>query len=211
MDADMLVVRPLTEQVRTTANSDALSAVPAWQPPQDIELSEALTRRGLAVPEHGVTYVGYGLAFMSPKTCPPYFNYGFVAAPRTLAKQIAATIVEDTHFVYTNYSGNHYSSQVALCLNIVRNGYRYEALDPRYNCGNGDLGRQQFSGPEADAAYAKAIASIENHCVLHYCAPGTGFQKRRDMASWDALRVFCKREGLGPGETRVQKALAGLL
>ena len=209
MDADTAVHGPLTELVLETATSDAIAGWPAWQPP-GINLTDVLMKRGCALSDWGLTYSGYGLTFLSPKSCPPYFNLGFIAVSKATAQRLARDVPQDWHFVRTYYP-DWFGCQIALCLSIVRNNYAYRALDMRYNLGNGDLGEPILSGPEADAAFARALASYRDPRILHYCVPTEAFQKSRDMGSWDRIRQFCEMEGLGEGNAILQATFKRLL
>lgn len=210
MDADIVITGPIDGVIQEIVATDSIAGCPAWQPPPDIDWNEVFLRRGLPLPKLSTIYSGYGLSFMSPKYAPPYFNYGFVAVSKRVALEMRDTLAEDLDFVCRGYS-NYFNSQIALCLNIVRNHYNFQTLDMRYNCGSGDMLAPAFSGPEADACYDMARAVIHNHRVLHYCAPTADFSKTREMGNWENLRAFCDRTGLGQGAARVQRGLNGLL
>ncbi len=135
MDADTVVVGSLADVVAAAAAEPVIAGWPAWQPPEGIDIERAL--RELGVDERGrdLTYSGHGLAFLSPRHCPPYFNLGFVAINGALARDMAQTLPADFEDVTTRFR-NHYNSQLAICVNILRHGYRYRALDMRYNASN---------------------------------------------------------------------------
>jgi hypothetical protein len=208
MDADTVVVGPLSELVVQTAGSNAIAGWPAWQPPHS-NLSEVLLARGCNLSDWGLTYSGYGLAFLSPKSCPPYFNFGFIAMPNAVAQQMARDFPEDLHYFFARYN-DWFGCQVALCLSIVRKNYAYRALDMRYNLGNGSPGAP-LAGPEAKTAYAQALAAAQDPRVLHYCVRTEPFRKLRDMASWDRITHFCEMKVLGEGNSLLQKAFRSLL
>ncbi|MGJ0394720.1 MAG: hypothetical protein ACR65U_00605 [Methylocystis sp.] len=209
MDADTVVYGPLTELAREVATSDMIFGWPAWQPP-GVDLNEVIVARGCALRDWGVTYSGYGLAFLSPKSCPPYFNFGFIAMSNGVARRAARDYPPELDFVVANYP-DWFATQIALCLMILRNNYAFRILDMRYNFGNGDFPGQILAGPEADAAFARAIALYEDVRVVHYCAATEAFNKSRDMGSWERITRFCEREGLVSGNALLQKAFKKLL
>jgi hypothetical protein len=209
MDADTVVVGPLRELVLETAGSREVAGWPAWQPPRS-NLNEVLLARGCALSDWGLTYSGYGLQFLSPKSCPPYFNFGVIAASNTVAKHIARDFPEDLHF-FRSRCDEFFGAQIALCLTIVRKNYPYRALDMRYNLSNGDWGQAILFGPEAEAAYGGVLAACRDPRILHYCVPTEPFDKARDMASWDRITRFCKLERVGVGNALLQKAFRNLL
>ena len=209
MDADIVVVGSLSELVLETAGSNAIAGWPAWQPPPS-DLSEVLLARGCNLSEWGLTYSGYGLAFLSPKSCPPYFNFGFIAMSGAIAQRISRDFMEDLHYFYAHYD-DWFGCQIALCLTIVRKDYAYQALDMRYNLGNGSLADlPDLASPEADAAYARLLASAQDPRVLHYCVRTEPFYKFPTMGSWDQITRFCEMEGLGEGNTLLQETFRSL-
>jgi hypothetical protein len=209
MDADTVVAGSLRELVLDAANSNEIAGWPAWQPPNS-NLREVLLARGCILSDWDLTYSGYGLAFLSPKWCPPYFNCGFIATPNAVAQQISVDFPEDLHYFFGHYD-DWYGCQVSLCLTIVRKNYNYRAIDMRYNLGNGSLSRYSLTGPEADAAFARAVAACQDPRVLHYCVQTEAFSKRRDMGSWDRIGRFCDMEGLTEGNMILQETLKSLL
>ena len=124
---DTVVVGSLNDLVRQAANADAVLAWPAWQPPPDLDWAEVFQRLGLVFPAATMAYSGYGVAFMSPKDAPPYFNYGFVAIPRSLALVVGPMLHGDIGHVWSTYQ-NWFTSQIALCTTIVRARCSYPRL-----------------------------------------------------------------------------------
>lgn len=213
MDADTVVTGPLDDLVRSVAADPAWAAWPAWQPPAKLDLDAVLQACGLPNAERTLTYSGFGLAFASPRHCPPYFNLGFVAVEGALARAMSRTIGADFEEVATRFR-NWYSSQVAVCVNILRHGYPYRALDMRYNLSNGDWDAAQvpaFAGIDNAAIVAAARAAVGDPRVLHYCVQTEHFSRTRDMDGLDAVRAFCGRAGLGDGSVRLQRALRPLI
>ena len=210
MDADVVIVGPLNELVRQAAHADAVMGWPAWQPPPDLEWAEVFQRLGLEFPAATITYSGYGMAFMSPKYAPPYFNYGFIAIPRSLALVIGPILREDIDHIWTTYR-NWFTSQIALCTTIVRARCAYRALDLRYNCSNGDYDVPEIRNPEADLFWQDSVAKLTDVRVLHYCVPTPEFTKSTDMSTWARLEDFCSRDLEGEGSLRLQKAVRALL
>lgn len=213
MDSDTVVVGPLTELVQSVAAEPAWAAWPAWQPPAGLDLDAVLLACGLTDVKRDLRYSGHGLAFAAPRDCPPYFNLGFVAVEGTLARAMAQTIGADFEEVATRFR-NWYSSQVAVCVNLLRHGYPYRALDMRYNLSNGDWDaapEPAFPGEEVAAVVAAARASIADPRVLHYCVPGEHFSRKRDMDGIDNVLAFCRRSGVDGGSARLQRALLPLI
>lgn len=210
MDADTVVAGSLRELVLEIADSDAIAGWPAWQSPPS-NLCEVLQTRGCKLSDWGLTYSGYGLAFLSPKSCPPYFNFGFIAMRKAVAQQLSRDFVEDLHYFFAHYD-DWYGRQISLCLTIVRKNYAYRALDTRYNLGNGSLADlPALSGPDVEAAHARLVAAGQDPRVLHYCVRTKPFYKLENMASWDQITRFCEMEGLGEGNALLQKTFRSLL
>ena len=210
MDADVVVVGSLTDLVRHAADAGAIMAWPAWQPPPDLDWAEVFQRLGLTVPPATFTYSGYGISFMSPKDAPPYFNYGFVAIPRSLALVMGPMLQEDIDHVWSTYQ-NWFTSQIALCATIVRARCPYRALDLRYNCSNGDYDEPEIRDPKADLFWQDSLDKLADVRVLHYCVPTPEFSKSVDMSTWARFEDFCRRELKGEGSLRLRKAFRALL
>ena len=219
MDADTVVVGPLTELVESVAADPAWAAWPAWQPPVGLDLDAALLACGISDAKRDLSYSGFGLAFAAPRHCPPYFNLGFVAVEGELARAMAQTIAADFEDVAARFR-NWYSSQVAACVNILRHRYPYRALDMRYNLSNGDWDgapEPRFDGVDESAAAAiadalrAARAAVADPRVLHYCVQSAHFSRARDMDGLDNLRAFCQRKGVDGGSARLQRALLPLI
>ncbi|MBD3765386.1 MAG: hypothetical protein IE927_11860 [Rhodobacterales bacterium] len=211
MDADIVVTGPLTDLVHQVARSGAVHGWPAWQPPRDVDLATILRDRGVAEPWPTLPPSGWNIGFRSPAAMPPYFNFGFIAMPNAVARDVGRTIEDDMAFLYDRHF-SFYSSQIVLMLNILRLGRAVQPLPMRYNCSNGDLGDgPALPGPEAAAAYARAAEEVAQARILHLCVDTPDFAKRRDMADWDALRAFIAGTPRGDGGRRVQAALRGLV
>lgn len=213
MDADTLVVGSLAALVESLAAEPVIAAWPAWQPPADIDIDRVLQECGVGSAARDLTYSGYGLAFESPRHCPPYFNLGFVGASGALARHMARTLAADFEDVATRFR-SWYISQLALCVNILRRRYPYRALDMRYNASNGSwnpAAPPPFTSPESAAAVAALNAMIDDVRVLHYCVPTANFSRAKDMDGFEQVRAFCARQGLDSGSIRLQRALRPLL
>lgn len=213
MDADTLAVGPLTDVVESLAAERMLAAWPAWQPPPDIDIDLVLRECGVGEAVRDLTYSGFGLAFESPRHCPPYFNAGFFAVNGGLAREMAHTLVADFEDVASRFK-TWYVSQLALCVNILRRGYPYRALDMRYNASNGPWDPSApppFASRESADVVAALNAMIDDVRVLHYCVPTANFSRAKNMDGFDRVRAFCEREGLDSGSVRLQRALRPLL
>ena len=209
MDADTLVVNSLRSLIDVISNTNAVCGWPAWfSPPLDFD--ELFQRAGIKNPEYKLKYSGYGIDFMLPKWAPPYFNFGCVGMPGSLANEMGKTFLHDLEFVMDNFP-NYFASQVALALNIVRNGYDYYELDERYNVGTGDIDPPKFQEPEALMLYKKSMAVMADPRVLHYCVNTESFQKTRDMATWDSVRLFLEKPGLKDVQLILQNTIKELL
>ncbi|HRI17514.1 MAG TPA: hypothetical protein PL196_03235, partial [Burkholderiaceae bacterium] len=213
MDADTVVVGSLAELIESVAKEPVVAAWPAWQPPTDADMDAVLREFGFAEVEKTLTYSGYGLAFESPRHAPPYFNLGFVAAHRTIASDMALSITRDFDDVAARCR-SLYHDQIAVCLNILRQGYRYRALDMRFNASNGawDPGAPPpFASAESAAVVASINAMIDDIRVMHYLVESESFTRKRTMDGFDQVRAFCRRPGLDSGSIRLQQALTPLL
>lgn len=211
MDADTVAVGSLAELVEQSAAADEYAAWPAWQPPADVDIERLLSELGFPPQDYGLRYSGYGLSFLESHNCPPYFNAGFVAMSGRLANQMALTYPGDFESV-SRMTPSNYRTQIALAVNLLRNGYRYRALDMRYNLSNGDFDVvNPFDDPVADAAFRSARESIDDARVLHYCVQSEEFQRKRDLDGIPALRAFCSGTTGHSGTQRLRRELSRLL
>ena len=205
MDADIVVLGPLAEVLDRVRQRDLLAAWPAWAPPP-AELEGIIAARGLHYLGPPVTLSGYGWSFTEPRHVPPYFNYGFVACSNRVARLLGRHLPEDVGFVTAIYHGP-FNWQIALCLAIIRHAIAFEALDERFNFGNGAATACLLQGEEGrrlEHAVQEAAADIR---VLHYCVRTPHFDKAKVMGDDDAIRTFCSLQGLEDGEKILQSAL----
>lgn len=210
LDADVVAVGPLTEAVEAARVADAVLGRTAWAPPR-VGLDAVFARRGIPAPACGLTYAGYGVEFVTPRHCPPYYNFGFVAMSRSVAQSMKKTFADDIHFMYSNYD-DFFNPQTALCLNIVRCGYPFGNLNGKFNMGNGDFPDFRFQGdPEAEASYRLACSAVDDPRLIHYCVGTPGFAKAVDMDGWERLHDFCARDGLSAGNRLLRDGIRGVL
>jgi len=210
MDADMIATGSLRDLVEQAAREDAYAAWPAWAPPPGVDWDEIGRQFGINEMPYGLEYSGYALDFMEPRYCPPYFNAGFVAMSGRLANDMARTYPED--FLKVMRSGPHYfSTQVALCINLIRNGYACRVLDMRYNTSNGDFEQPiLFDCHEARDADARLRDLLGDVRILHYCVQSGEFRRDRDMVGMASVKRFCAQAGGHSGTRRLRAALNAL-
>jgi hypothetical protein len=204
MDADTVVTGSLAELVHRVAGSDALHARVAWQPPT-IDLRTVFHAAGLPWKDWGLMYGGQGIDLLADDWCPPYFNGGFLAMPRSLADDLTKTLPSDIAFVHKGFPGV-FAFQIALCLNVVRQAYPFVALDERYNMGHAEFGRQTFMDPDSVARRNASITAARDPRIVHYCAATDSFRKDRDLASRAAIEAFCNRTDVTGVASRLQDA-----
>ena len=210
MDADILVAGPLTEIINTVQAIDGIVGRTAWGPPKT-DIGSALARRGIAAPRNDLIYAGYGVDFLSPRDCPPYFNFGIIAMTASVAATMRETLPSDFEAIQ-GFSKDFFTPQIALCSSILRSGHRYGVLDSRFNLGNGDLPPFQFQGnKDAERAYGRITSSLKDPRLLHYCVASPGFTKAVDMNGMDRVQAFCLKNGLGQGNELLQRSLSKLL
>jgi hypothetical protein len=192
MDADLLSVGPLTDLIETAATTEAVIARPAWSPPFDVDLGAMLESCGLPTAGHEVMYSGYPVA--SPqKYSPAYFSFGNVALSRDMARHMSRTFTEDVAFVESRYR-SFFNDQIALCLNINRNGYAHQEMNVKFNMANG--GTEPFpvvASPEAAIFYANRFNAILDRRIIHYAWRTHEFDKSRELDGWDNLVGFCSK------------------
>jgi hypothetical protein len=212
MDADVLVIGPLTELIEKAATADAVIGRPAWGPPPDVDLIEFLRGRGLDATGYGLTYQGYGIAFSSPECCPPFLNFGHVALSRDMVRHMAQTFGEDVALVEREYR-SYFNDQLALCLNVARNGYPCQAMDLKYNLGNGAATPVPVvPSAEAAVAYAQMFNAMLDRRLIHYCVKSAEFDKARDLDGWDQVHAFCGRTDIrGARNVLLQMGLRAIL
>lgn len=212
MDADTLVCGPLTEMVGRSAQERRILARPAWQPPA-IDLARALRERGCPERDYGLEYAGYGWAFMEPRACPPYFNFGVFVMPGDIARLLRDNIGADGDFVEERFYDT-FAAQIALCLFICRLKLGYDCLEEKYNFGNGDTLFKYPIHPDPKIArqiYERSASNLADLRVIHYVVQLPEFSKSADMASWENVLKFCDRQTVGVVNTKIRNTFRTII
>ena|SRR5437879_3809390 len=125
---------------------------------------------------------------------------------------MARTFADDVAFVGSRYR-SYFHDQLALCLNITRNGYHYQVMDIKYDLGNGsDVPFPVLPSADAAAALANRLNAMLDRRLIHYCVKSAEFDKARDLDGWDRLLAFCARTDIkGLGNVLLQMGLRAIL
>jgi hypothetical protein len=206
MDADTVVARPFDDLLGRVLADQVMAAKPAWQPPP-VDLGPILAAAGLGGRPEVMPYSGYGWSFTAPRFGPPYYNGGFIVAPRALADVLHRHLGADFHFVSRHYPG-HYIWQIAQCLTLLRADMPCLDLDERYNMGIGPAAPSILPGAEGAALDALGQEQFADARVIHYCTPGAVFKRNATMADPGLLAAFLRAAGLPEGEQALQDAFA---
>jgi hypothetical protein len=206
MDADTVVARPFGDLLGQVLATGRFAAKPAWQPPP-VDLGPILAAAGLGGRPEVMPYSGYGWSFTAPRFGPPYYNGGFIVAPRALADVLHRHLGADFHFVSRQYPG-HYIWQIAQCLTLLRADMPCLDLDERYNMGIGPAAPSILPGAEGAALDALGQEQFADARVIHYCTPGAVFKRNATMADPGLLAAFLGAAGLPEGEQALQDAFA---
>ena len=208
IDADIVVMGSLAKVTEQIAKTNAVFGWPAWFS-NDTPFNELFRAAGIKTDKNYKIKLLEDSADFNDPDWPPYFNFGFIGVGKDLANEMRQTFPIDQQFVMEHFE-NYFAGQVALALNIARNQYEYRVIDERYNVGS--------DHPVALAHYEKklgrkmlpsAIANDDPR-VLHYCFPTPTLRKKRDMASWGALRHFMNQPDLAGFELLLQQAIRKL-
>jgi hypothetical protein len=211
MDADTLVVGPLAEAVHTVLAIDGIGGRTAWNPP-DVDLAALIADVATAADLRRHVYAGYGVKFLTPKACPPYFNFGFVLASQAAVHRMSTGILLDAAAVFARAT-SIFNAQISLCRNALRLGIPTAALHDKFNTGTSQKPLAMLDdSPEVRDRMVAIEESLADPRVLHYCPrQPTGFDKTRDMASLEAAHRFAWGPEMQRGTLVLQRALRSLL
>lgn len=189
MDADACLLRPIGDllEMLRAAPGPMVAALPAHASPftpepdaNDAAWRDLLRAFGLAHMQMERHYYWHPAGYRG--SCPPYFNYGFVAFNRAAFEAVRPLIEPLTERMLARYEGTStafYSAQLALTLALLQQSVETVALDHAFNCPNSD---------EMDAFAPLAVDRIR---VLHYLRT-TEFDRHRflcDPAAFEAFRT----------------------
>jgi hypothetical protein len=141
MDADVLIAGPLDELVHEAHSAQAVCGVIAHVPPvtreQWLAIYAACNLGDFITPcEH----TGWGYMFQdeSVRYCPPYFNFGVLAAPAAVMRRLGESVYEDMAAIQ-RIEPTPYRAQMAVTVAITRWSLPYRALPFRWNFANDPL------------------------------------------------------------------------
>ena len=191
LDADALVIRDFAALFQQLEQRPAVAGMISWLPPfsKHPESPEEMWRKmfdGYGVPRAPLVHehTAWELLTHDPKDRygPPYFNYGFLAAPYSLFDKLCVEVEPADRFTSANMRGNK-RTQIAVALALQKHGLDSLILPVRYNFPNWDI---------FDAKYPE---ELENVHVIHY--PRRDIVDRdRDFQNLGALAALIDRKDL---------------
>ncbi len=147
LDADTLIRRPLDALIETTHRDGVVAGVIAhysplleWRSREQPSWADFFALLGLKTPALDHEHTGWGYFFSDARYryCPPYFNYGVIAAPARVISRIGR--VAEHHLIQLREAlGTYFDAQLAFTASIVELGLPTRALPMRYNMGNNPL------------------------------------------------------------------------
>ena len=190
LDADTLIRRPLDSLIDRAWEDRVLSGVIAHVPPfhsgklDSPDWATLFAACGLVAPPLAYEHTGWGYMLDEPRNryCPPYFNYGVIAAPADVISRIGGlseTYLSRLQEVVASY----FDAQIALCMAIVQLGIPVRALPLRYNMAN---------NPHLEALHHR---EIEHAVILHLLAEQK-FRRDEAFASLSNLEALLARTDL---------------
>ncbi len=143
LDADTLIRRPFDEVVERVFREQVLAGVIAHSTPllhgrlDQPDWAQLFSLCGLPEPrlEHEHTGWGYFFSDARYRYCPPYFNYGVIAAPVRTITQIGG-VVERHLKRLREMMNSYFDGQLAFTMSIAELGIRVLPLPMRYNMAN---------------------------------------------------------------------------
>lgn len=207
LDADLLVVGDLSDLVRQVTETRALYGLiahvspfllpaGATSRPNSAWWEELFLRSALGQPEYSCQHTGWGLMFSDAnyRACPPYFNFGVLAAPAEVMRRLGKVLYDEMANVETVLD-TIFKCQLGLTLAVTRLGIPWRELSPRYNF------------PNYSSFWSAYPDEGKDLRILHYLGREEGFRKNTDMAGIEAARSFLLREELPPVNARLQSEL----
>lgn len=187
LDADTVIRRPLDDLIELVDCKQVLGGTIAHTSPfansneGPADWAELFALVGMGKPRLDFEHTGWGYYFADPRLryCPPYFNYGVIAAPSSMIAQIAP-VSEDYLRLLRQRLGSYFDAQLALTLAISRLSMRVSPLPLRYNMPN---------HPFLEALHA---SEVEPAVILHLLAD-MHFRRDTTFASLDAMETFLSR------------------
>lgn len=159
LDADILVAAPFDEMIRAVHSQGHLAGMIAqaspiqfFDPPlswRDLYRQCGVDAEPELIHEHpGWPY--YRSGDEAYRYGPAYFNYGVIAAPARVMKQIGRNYLADLTRL-RELTSNALVAQIALTISIVRDSIPYRTLPVRYNYPNHPM-LEALHGPELPLA-----------------------------------------------------------
>ena len=172
-------------------------AYPPGDAPPPAEFWPWLFRHAnLPEPELVCEHPGWGLRDRHPdhRMCPPYFNFGVLAAPASVMTTLGGVIYDEVATVRRT-APTVFQCQLGLALAVARTGVPWAELPLRFNFPNEDRLWRQYAAEAADVR------------ILHYLRK---HEIDRDDIFADRLRLqsFVDRRDLSPVNQLLQERVA---
>ncbi len=212
LDADVLICGPLDDIIKETFRFQKLSGFIAHVSPFEGQRasyssnkewwSEIFARANLDLPPFENMHTGWGLFSKNKKfrSCPFYFNHGFIIAPRRHFDQMGSTFTEDLDIV-GSINESYFKSQIANTLSFVRHDIPCETLSINYNfpLHVSDY-KMRALNPDANGH-----DSPDDIKVFHYL--GQGEFNRKDFDTTETIEKALKRQNLRESSIAFQRKL----
>lgn len=190
LDADTLVRRPLDPLINQAYRTQSLAGTIAHTTPLPTGRLEQVDWPGLfeicglkALPLE-YEHTGWGYFFGNPahRFCPPYFNYGVIAAPARVVASIGQVFERHLYRLRATM-GSYFDTQIALTMAIAQLSIPVIALPLRYNMPN---------HPPIEALHHTEL----NHATILHLLAETYFQRVETFASLESIEAFLHRTDL---------------
>lgn len=149
LDADVIVAAPFDDLIERVLREQKVIGVPANFSPvartdRDFTWEKLFEAAGLGEVPYVMEHSGFGIIYHTPNCdrSPPYYNFGVLPMPATIARQIGETIFDELKIV----AGieDFFMGQMSTTLAIVRNRIPWGTASFKYNFVNNDLYLQRY-------------------------------------------------------------------
>ncbi|MDF1697421.1 MAG: aminotransferase class I/II-fold pyridoxal phosphate-dependent enzyme [Saprospiraceae bacterium] len=212
-DADLLITGDLDAIILESFNTQRLlgfiahvtpfNTAELQKTPSPVWWSKIFKEANLTTPRFTQVHTGWGLMSTDKKhrSCPYYYNYGFIIAPRESFEKMAGTFVADMNAVDRVMEDNWAKSQMANTISCIRHNIPCGAMSINYNFPlHVPDDKIRALNPDSNGQN-----SAEDVKVFHYL--GNGEFNREDFATIKSLEDALQHKDLSASGTVFQQKL----
>lgn len=178
IDADTVFCAPIDDAVERVLRRPSLTGVIAHVSPfigvrgEQAIWGEIFEAAGLGRPPMLCEHPGWGILDTDParRLCPPYYNLGFVLAPREFMSAVGASLPHEMDIVDTVLP-TVFRAQLALTMAVVRAGVPWGAVPMRFNLPNIRAYIPRYQGELDDARVIHYLREEEVTRAENFASP----------------------------------------